>query len=349
MRCPTLSELPSPPPGKTGWPWTEESPQLPDTMPDGRPWPRVRIVTPSYNQAQFIEETIRSVLLQGYPNLEYIIIDGGSTDGSVDIIRKYEKWLAYWVSEPDRGQADAINKGWRVAQGEIVGWLNSDDMYAPGAILTAVAFFQNNPDVDMVFSDCYIMDSRSQIIDVMRAREFDLAKQLQTNLIPQPTVFFRRQILQTTGLLDATLHYIMDYEFWIRVGRRHKIQRIPSVLARFRVHQGTKSSSQMDGFYAERVSTLDRAARDEELRKYLPNEATKRRGLAHFNVGIVCYGYGEMAQARDHFLQAVKLYPELMVRPALLLFMVKSLLGARLMRLLRHWSYRIANRIPKSS
>ena len=111
MRCPTLKELPPSEAGKTGWPWTEESPQLPDNMPDGSPCPKISIVTPSLNQGQFIEETIRSVLLQGYPNLEYIIIDGGSTDGSVDIIKKYEKWLAYWITEPDRDQGHAINKG----------------------------------------------------------------------------------------------------------------------------------------------------------------------------------------------------------------------------------------------
>src|SRR5688572_28969334 len=108
MRCPMLSDLPAPPPGKTGWPWTEETFQLPEAMPDGKRWPRISIVTPSYNQGQFIEETIRSVLLQCYPNLEYIVIDGGSTDDSVEIIEKYKSWLTYWVSEPDKGQVDAI-------------------------------------------------------------------------------------------------------------------------------------------------------------------------------------------------------------------------------------------------
>src|SRR5512140_3007798 len=134
MRCPTLSELPTSPPGKTGWPWTEESPQMTDALPDGLPWPCVSIVTPSYNQAQFIEETIRSVLLQGYPDLEYIIIDGGSMDSSVEIIRKYELWLAYWVSEKDSGQSHAINKGMKTATGEVVAWLNSDDTLTPDAL-----------------------------------------------------------------------------------------------------------------------------------------------------------------------------------------------------------------------
>ncbi len=134
MRCPTLSELPSPPPGKTGWPWTKETPQLPDRMPDGRAWPQITIVTPSYNQGQFIEETIRSVLLQGYPNLQYMVIDGGSTDASAQIIQKYTPWLDYWVSEADRGQAHAINKGLERATGMVAAYLNSDDIYLPGAL-----------------------------------------------------------------------------------------------------------------------------------------------------------------------------------------------------------------------
>ena len=131
MRCPTLRDLPPPPQGKTGWPWTDESSQLPDRMPDGSPWPRISIVTPSLNQDQFIEETIRSVLLQGYPNLEYIIIDGGSIDSSMKVIREYQLWLLYWQSEPDPGQSAAINKGFEVGRGDILAWLNSDDVYLP--------------------------------------------------------------------------------------------------------------------------------------------------------------------------------------------------------------------------
>jgi GT2 family glycosyltransferase len=141
MRCPTLDQLPPPPPGKAGWPWTEESAPLPEVQPGGQPWPRVSVITPSYNQGEFTEETIRSVLLQGYPDLEYMIIDGGSSDASLEIIRKYEPWLAYSVSEPDRGQTHAINKGWMRATGGILAYINTDDCYLHGAIATAASAF----------------------------------------------------------------------------------------------------------------------------------------------------------------------------------------------------------------
>ena len=147
MRCPTLAELPLPPPEKTGWPWTVETPPVPPVRPDGSAWPRISIVTPSYNQGQFIEETIRSVLLQGYPDLEYMIIDGGSTDQSVEIIRKYEPWLTYWVSERDRGQAHAINKGLEHCNGRVFNWINSDDYLTPKSLSVVGNHFSLSTDI----------------------------------------------------------------------------------------------------------------------------------------------------------------------------------------------------------
>ena len=135
MQCPQLSELPKAPSGKTGWPWTEESRRLPVLRYEGDPWPRISVITPSFNQGEFIEETIRSVLLQDYPDLEYLILDGGSTDNSIEIIKRYSTWLTYWVSEPDSGQSDAINRGLKRASGDFCTWINSDDMLCKNALI----------------------------------------------------------------------------------------------------------------------------------------------------------------------------------------------------------------------
>jgi glycosyltransferase involved in cell wall biosynthesis len=150
---------------------------------------RVTVVTPSYNQAQFLEETIRSVLLQGYPNLEYIIIDGGSTDGSVEIIRKYEKHLSDWVSEPDRGQSHAINKGFARATGEYIAWLNSDDVYEPGIIANAVAWFAEHPECDMIYSDCALVDEAGEPMGSHYIQDYSWEILLEGDCIPQQTVF----------------------------------------------------------------------------------------------------------------------------------------------------------------
>ncbi len=144
MQCPNLAQLP-PVPDREGWPWTEETPQLPERMADGSPWPCISVVTPSYNQGQYIEETIRSVLLQGYPNLEYIVMDGGSSDNSLEIIQRYSPWLTYWTSERDEGQADAINKGFERANGKLIAWLNSDDIYYPGTVASSARAFLDKP------------------------------------------------------------------------------------------------------------------------------------------------------------------------------------------------------------
>lgn len=217
-------------------------------MPDGSPWPKISIVTPSYNQAQFIEETICSVLLQDYPNLEYIIIDGDSTDGSVEIIKKYETQLAYWVSEPDRGQSHAINKGWQRATGEIVAWLNSDDTYEPGAIRKVASFMQNNPEVDMVYGKCFYIDKESLIVAPFQHQEFNVSKMIQDHrwYIPQQTVWLRRCILDKVGLLDEGLHFKMDRDLYIRIGLNGKVVKLPIHLANFRTHEDAKSTLRND-------------------------------------------------------------------------------------------------------
>jgi len=247
MHCPTLSELPPPPPGKTGWPWTEESPQLPETMPDGSPWPQVSIVTPSYNQAQFIEETIRSVLLQGYPDLEYIIIDGGSTDGSVDLIRKYEPWLAYWASEPDEGQSHALNKGFTQVTGDILGWLNSDDLYCPGALRKAVRLFQEETDVSVVYGGHYRIDAEGQIIDKVWASPFDLRYMLYNGMdISQQALFWRSDLMRRVGMIDEELVFCMDRDLILRLIWHGKVIRTTKYLGMFRLHSEAKTATIQD-------------------------------------------------------------------------------------------------------
>ena len=258
MRCPTLNELPPPPPGKActepgrsaGWPWTEESSQLPDTVPDGSPWPRVSIVTPSYNQGQFIEETIRSVLLQGYPDLEYIIIDGGSTDGSVEIIRKYEPWLAYWVSEPDRGQSHAINKGLERSTGQLFNWHNSDDVLTPNSLATTAAAMVNHPGASYVHGYSIVIDSQSHIL--FHNNNHPILTETGVVLDPvwsisnlkcglQPGCLMDRNLIVRSGMVDESLHYVMDLDLTLRLALVRPPFYVDRPVVYFRQHPDSKS------------------------------------------------------------------------------------------------------------
>lgn len=214
--------------------------------------PLVSVVTPSYKQAQFIEENILSIKNQDYPNIEHIIMDGGSTDGTVDILKRYDNILT-WVSEPDKGQSDAINKGFKMAKGEIIGWLNSDDAYTiPNAISTAVEALNRHPDIDLIYGHCLEINEKGDVTDMGKSPEFSHYRLFNyLDFIPQPTVFFRRTLFDKVGYLDESLHYGMDYDFWLRIGKVSNMMLVPKVMAEFRYSPHSKSGSQEKEFWPE--------------------------------------------------------------------------------------------------
>ncbi|MBU0769723.1 MAG: glycosyltransferase [Proteobacteria bacterium] len=255
MRCPTLTKIPPPPPGKTGWPWTEESIQLSNKMPDGSSWPKISIVTPSLNQGQFIEETIRSVLLQGYPNIEYIVIDGGSTDESLAIIKKYDKWLTYWVSEPDSGQSAAINKGVRKTNGDIAAWINSDDSYCIGTFNKIAQIMWRNGQCDkgLVIGNAFVTDAYGNIISHQIGTKFDYNNIItfwKGPWIPQPSVFILGDIFRN-NLLDESLHYSMDWDLWVRLSIAYDFHYYSDFFANYRYHEASKTIISKEPFWDE--------------------------------------------------------------------------------------------------
>lgn len=213
-------------------------------MTSQRPLPLVSIITPSFNQAEYLEATIQSVLTQDYPRIEYIVIDGGSTDGSVDVIQKYQSSLAFWVSEQDKGQTDAINKGFNRAKGDILAWINSDDTYNPKAVGEAVLYLMENPDVAMVYADCDFIDEQGRVIGKFASRQTDYKKLRQGYVhIPQQTMFFRAKYWKEVGPLDPSFYFAMDYDLWVRIAARAPIKYLPGrTWANFRIHTSSKTN-----------------------------------------------------------------------------------------------------------
>lgn len=221
-------------------------------MQDSAARPIVSIITPSFNQGQFLEQTICSVLEQDYPAIEYFIVDGGSTDGSLEIIRSYAQRLAWWVSEKDGGQTDAINKGFARATGEILAWLNSDDTYLPGAVSEAVAFLQTHPDVGMVYGDANLTDKGGDMIGRFPARQMDYRRLRRGSVhIPQQAAFFRAELWRRVGPLDPSFYFAMDYDLWVRLAKISRLQYHPRLWANFRLHGQGKTVASDERCYPE--------------------------------------------------------------------------------------------------
>jgi len=216
--------------------------------------PLVSIVTPSFNQARYLEATIQSVLAQNYPRLEYIIVDGGSTDGSVDILKKYAEKLAWWVSEKDRGQTDALNKGFAHARGDILAWLNSDDTYEPGAVAAAVKLLQPDPQIGLLYGDANYINEAGQVIGKFPAAQTDLHRLRDGYVhIPQQSAFFRANLWREVGPLDPTFYFAMDYDLWVRLAARSQVKYVPQLWANFRLHHAGKTIAADDRCWPEMI------------------------------------------------------------------------------------------------
>jgi glycosyltransferase involved in cell wall biosynthesis len=221
--------------------------------------PKVSIVIPSFNQARFLEESLRSALEQDYPNIEFIVVDGGSTDGSAAIIQKYQERLAWWVSEKDQGHADGLNKGFAHASGEILAWLNSDDIYFPGAVSEAVVFLKGHPEVGMVYADANLIDEDGETIGKFAARQTDYRRLLRGSAhIPQATTFFRADLWRQVGPLSLTLFFSFDYDLWVRLAKLSEIRYVPRVWANFRMHDLGKSVKNDDLCYPDMLKVYAR-------------------------------------------------------------------------------------------
>jgi glycosyltransferase involved in cell wall biosynthesis len=321
-----LSEIPLLPSYKTDWPWFGDRQKLPRTMPNGSAWPLISIVTPSYNQGQFLEETIRSVLLQGYPNLEYIIIDGGSTDESVEIIKKYEPWLAYWVSEKDRGQSHAINKGFERATGEIMAWINSDDYFEVGAFALIANAYYKYPSSEWYAGKCYFIYSSDVITEeVLQPIDNSRSELWLVNCrVMQPSTFWKTSLWKKINGIDEYLHYSFDYDLWLQfVAHQVFPTYIDHPLAYFRFHPESKTKKNRDDFYKEDKIVQTRY-------KYLANTFVKKINVWRLRKELLARRKIKNSKNKLYTIRMLLLYA-----PWLLSIYIRSFINKRIVKILR--------------
>jgi glycosyltransferase involved in cell wall biosynthesis len=293
--------------------------------------PLVSIVTPTYNQAAFLPETIESVLAQDYPRIEYMVIDDGSTDETPEILSRYTGRLL-WESHSNRGQTSTINKGWERSQGDIVTWLNSDDTYLPGAVTTAVNYFQQHPDIDIVFGDSLFTSADGSPIEPSKPQVgfnyYEFVAKCH-NPIPQPSAFIRRSVIEDIGLLDPAYYYFMDWDFWLRAGIDHSIAYFPELLSTYRLHEASKTVAQA----VKAAPELEYMYRKFFALPNLRDEIQRLEKEAMVNMFFTSGGYylqgGNRKAARRMAIKAVQIYPGAIFRPDVAHKFLYCFLGGR--------------------
>lgn len=296
---------------REGWPWLEASEDYRSPLANEILRPKVTIVTPSFNQGQYLEETIKSVLSQGYSNLEYIIIDGGSTDNSVEIIRKYEPWLAFWVSEPDDGQADAINKGFSRSTGEYLGWINSDDILYPNAINRVMDAFSVYSNIDLVYGDIVQGQMVDQGAKPLLGQQLEFMEMLRTLQVPIPQQgsLWKRAVIDRCGSLDARWHVVLDREFFTRVAQKCQILYLPGVLGFFRNHEYSKSVSQHRRWLTELPQMYREFFDQLELPIGVRQLESETMGVVFLTCASISHQCGENSRAAVYLAKAFRVDP----------------------------------------
>ena len=282
--------------------------------------PLVSIVTPSYNQKKFLEDAMLSVIKQSYPNIEYFIVDGDSRDGSVEIIRdysiRYSDRIRWWISEKDHGQAEAINKGFSQSTGEIIAWLNSDDLYLKDTIEKVVGFFNNHSEIGLLFSDVVSINSDDEIINMMRFRQSGLKDLLAFNIISQPGVFFRRNLLEKIGFLDERFHCLLDHQLWLRIANKTRIHYINDCLAAARFHQESKNIAQSARFSDEAFQLLEWIRSEQEFEEiYKRMQGRIESGAYRFSARYLLDAE-DYAKALNHYCMSLRFHPPTALKEA---------------------------------